>query len=51
MECYQNVRYDGYGKTHPAEAFACAFEILLRNGEKKLMNEYRQFHDVFTHLV
>lgn len=51
MDCYENIRYNNYGNQHPTEAFACAFEILLRNGEQKLVDDYHHFHDVFTHLV
>jgi hypothetical protein len=51
MDCYNNVyKYGNYGQQHPTESFACAFEVLLRNGERKIMDEYWHFRDVFTHL-
>lgn len=51
MDCYNNPHYASYGQEHPTESFACAFEILLRNGEEEIMDEYWHFHDVFTHLL
>lgn len=51
MECYDNIHRSRYGHTHPVEAFACAFEKLARNGGEKIVEDYPQFHDVFTHLV
>lgn len=51
MDCYNNPHHTSYGQEHPTESFACAFEVLLRNGEEKIMDEYHHFHDVFTHLI
>lgn len=50
-DCYQNIHRRKYGHTHPVEAFACAFEKLVRNGGEEIVEEYPQFRDVFTHLV
>lgn len=51
MDCYEDIHSRSYGHTHPVEAFACAFEILCRNGGEKIIEDYRHFHDVFTHLI
>lgn len=48
MDEFEDVDYSGYGRTHPAEAFACGFELLLRKGEQELFDNYEQFVDVMS---
>lgn len=51
MDCYDTVRYDDYSTSHPAEAFACAFEVCLRKGDTHLYEEYSQFQNTFNQLI
>lgn len=47
-DAFDDVHYSGYCRTHPAEAFACAFERLLRRGETEFLEDYEQFVDVMS---
>lgn len=45
---YEKVRANRYCQTHPVEAFACAFEVLLRYGTEPIATRYPQFYDVLS---
>lgn len=47
-DAFDDVHYSGYGRTHPVEAFACGFELLLRKGEQEILENYEQFGDIFS---
>lgn len=50
-DAFKNIHYTGYGTTHPAESFACAFDVLLRQGGPNLRERYEQYNDLFSLMV
>lgn len=47
-DAFDDIHHSGYCRTQPVEAFACAFELLLRKGEPEIHENYEQFWDVLN---
>lgn len=47
----EDFRWNGYGRTHPVEGFACAFDALLRQGTETIKKQYPHYYKTLSLLL